>query len=135
MAAVSAKRRAIEAHSEPVDLVVVVSHISVKNASRVASAVPGIDLFVTGHSHEKTPEPIRVGKTLIVQAGAFAQRLGRLRLEVDGGEATVVANELLPTEEAPAIAGTPFGAVHRRGLLQLATVALAFLATALLVLL
>jgi 2',3'-cyclic-nucleotide 2'-phosphodiesterase (5'-nucleotidase family) len=89
---------ASEAASEDFDLLVAVGHIPVAQAARIAEAVPGIDVFVTGHSHERTADPLRVGKTLIVQSGAFGHALGRLRLDVADGAATVVANELLPTE-------------------------------------
>jgi 2',3'-cyclic-nucleotide 2'-phosphodiesterase (5'-nucleotidase family) len=122
-----ALERTLAELGEKVDLVVAVGHIPVADAARAAEAVRGIDVFVTGHSHETTPAPVRAGGTSIVQAGAFGRYLGRLRLDVDGGVATVVANELLPTDEA--------SVRQDRGLRQLVAVAVVFLASALLVLL
>jgi len=97
-----ALRREIEGAEGQVDLIVVVAHIPVAEAARIAAVVPDVDIFVTGHSHEETPEPVVVGDTLIVQSGAFGRYLGRLLIDVDGGGVELVANDLLPTETAPA---------------------------------
>jgi len=109
------------------DLVVVVAHLPVADAIRVATEVPEIDVFVTGHSHERTSDPVRVGETLIVQSGAFGRSLGRLEIDVDPetGEHRLIGNELIPTEKAPADIG--------RGLRQLLVVTIATVAAALLV--
>jgi len=123
------------ADTADVDLVVAIGHVSVAEASRIAGAVSGIDVFVSGHSHEETPEPIRVGETLIVQSGAFARQLGRLRLDVTDGAATVIDNELLPTETASVKAHADLLAGASRGLLRFAAVMIATAATMLLVLL
>jgi len=111
------------------DLIVVVAHLPVADAIRVAKKVPEIDVFVTGHSHEETTVPVRVGDTLIVQAGAFGENLGRLAIDVDPstGEHRLMANELLETAKAPTDIG--------RDLRQLLRVFLATVAATLLVLL
>ncbi len=100
----------------PEDLIVVVAHLPVADAIRVARRVPEIDVFVTGHSHEETSDPVRVGDTLIVQSGAFGEYLGRLALDVDPGTGAhrLIGNALIPTEKTPTDVG--------RGLLQLLAV-------------
>ena len=120
-------RSTLDAQAEPVDLVVVVGHLPTAEAAELARAVESIDVFVSGHSHEQTAEPIRAGETLIVQAGAFGCHLGRLVLNVKSGDVSLVSNDLIPTTKAPADVG--------RGLVQLAAVVLTILATALVVLL
>lgn len=123
----TALAEALKGIPDGVDLVVAVGHISVAEARRVAEAVPEIDVFVTGHSHEQTTDPVRVGGTLIVQSGSFGRALGCLTVDVVDGAARLVANELLTTEEASIDVD--------RGLRQLAAVALALCAAALLMLL
>ncbi len=122
--AAEAARAAIEAYGGEADLVVCVGHMPIADARAIAASVPSIDVFLTGHSHEETPSPVQVGETVIVQSGAFGRNLGRLVLDVDplSGAHRVVANELLPTEEAPAPVG--------RGLVRLLEV-LALLASVL----
>lgn len=105
-----AVRRAIEAYGGEAQLVVCVAHLPIAEARTIAERVPGIDVFVTGHSHERTPTALRVGDTWIVQSGAFGRSLGRLVLDVDEGghPARLVSNELRPTTQAPADLGRGF---------------------------
>lgn len=51
----------------------------------MARAVPEIDVIVGGHSHTPYTEPAYVEGRAIVHAGAKAQFLGELVLEIDGG--------------------------------------------------
>jgi len=101
--AACALRQVSESYQNRYDFLFVVAHISVDRAIRIARSVQGIDVFVSGHSHERTHEPVVEGKTLIVQAGQFGEHLGRLRLDVDLENARlhVVDNTLLPTKTTP----------------------------------
>lgn len=92
----------LEEHAGTYDLVFVLAHMPTAQARVLARGIPEIDLFLTGHSHERTDEPIVEGNALIVQAGAFGQALGQLRLEVDDGRLRVVSNDLDAIETAPA---------------------------------
>jgi len=86
-----------------VDLVIALGHLPIADAVKIARRVPGIDIFITGHSHETTPEPVRVSDTLVVQSGAFAWYLGKLRLDVEPGRSPqLIDNALLPTAKAAA---------------------------------
>ena len=99
------------------DLVIVLGHLPVAQAAEIARVVPDIDVFLTGHSHEITPQPVEQGKTLIVQAGAFGRYLGRLELEIDPQSGRVISaqNALLETKITPVENG--------RGYMKLLTVA------------
>jgi len=92
-----------EEEAQEADLVVVLGHLPLEEAVRIASRAPGIDVFVTGHSHQRTPDPVQAGGALVVQSGEFGEALGRLRLEIDFDTGAIVRaeNSLLPTEEAP----------------------------------
>jgi len=116
MPPIAALQDILDTHSERADLVVAVGHLPVADATRIVRSVPGVDVFLTGHSHEVTVEPVRVGDTLILQAGAFGHFLGRLRLEIDAetGDILSAKNDLLPTRKAPTNLG--------RGLLRLVEV-------------
>jgi 2',3'-cyclic-nucleotide 2'-phosphodiesterase (5'-nucleotidase family) len=124
-----AVRDEIDRTQDEQDLIVVVAHLPVADAIRVATELPEIDVFVTGHSHEETSDPVRVGQTLIVQSGAFGKSLGRLIVDVDpetGGH-RLIDNDLIPTTKAPTDVGP--------GLRQLFRVVVTVVAAALLVLL
>jgi len=94
-----ALRREIESVEDPVDLIVVVAHIPVADTARIAVRVSDVDVFVTGHSHEETPEPVIVGRYADRAVGRY---LGKLLIDVDEGGVSLIENDLLPTETAPA---------------------------------
>ncbi|MCK5245891.1 metallophosphoesterase [Candidatus Bipolaricaulota bacterium] len=96
-------REQLELHRGAFDLVFVVAHIPINDAHLISQQIPEIDLFITGHSHQRTEEPVREGTALIVQTGKFGRALGRLRLEVDPrtGHIEALSNDLIPTEKTP----------------------------------
>jgi 2',3'-cyclic-nucleotide 2'-phosphodiesterase (5'-nucleotidase family) len=73
------------------DLVIALTHLGALEDRNLAEACPEIDVIVGGHSHTALTTPAMVGRTLIVQAGAYAKYVGRLDLEVERGR--VVSHE------------------------------------------
>src|SRR3954453_4176982 len=70
-----------------VDLVIALSHSGIDAQGHgedadLAAAVPGIDVIVSGHTHDVLPQPAKVGDTLIVTAGSYSGYLGELSLTV-----------------------------------------------------
>ncbi|MGQ9703899.1 MAG: 5'-nucleotidase C-terminal domain-containing protein [Actinomycetota bacterium] len=65
------------------NVVIALSHSGTREETELAKWVPGIDVIVGGHSHDLNYPPIKVGKTVIVQAGAYTSHLGVLELEYD----------------------------------------------------
>ena len=67
------------------DLQIALCHLNSKTCRALSAAVPEIDVFVSGHSHEVLQQPIVVPKTgaLIVQAGSLARYVGQWQLTVD----------------------------------------------------
>ncbi|MGI6457479.1 MAG: bifunctional metallophosphatase/5'-nucleotidase [bacterium] len=66
-----------------VDCVVLLSHQGLKNDRIMAERIEGIDVIVGGSSQKVLKQPEKVGNTIIVQAGAYAQFVGVLELQVD----------------------------------------------------
>jgi len=87
------------------DLIVALTHIGLDNDRRLATAVPELDVIVGGHSHTALRAAVTVGKTVIVQTGAYTANLGHLELVIDPASKTVSA---VPTRsnELIAIAST-----------------------------
>jgi 5'-nucleotidase/UDP-sugar diphosphatase len=95
---------------DKVDLVVALSHSGIDSAGRgedraLAEANLGIDVIVSGHTHDKLEQPVVVGRTVIVTAGSYGAYLGKLDIEVwkDAGAVTGVVlkgYELQPITDA-----------------------------------
>ncbi|MEP7002142.1 MAG: bifunctional UDP-sugar hydrolase/5'-nucleotidase [bacterium] len=101
---VETARAAVPALRARADIIVVVSHQGTTVDSVLAARVPGIDIIIGGHSHDRIAPPRRVANTWIVQALSDASALGELNVRVaDGRVAAVTGNvkELYADEYAP----------------------------------
>ena len=77
-------------------LVVLLSHNGFDVDSKMASRVSGIDVILTGHTHDAVPEPILVGKTLLIASGSSGKFISRLDLDVQGGAVKAYRHKLIP---------------------------------------
>ncbi|HET7874505.1 MAG TPA: thiosulfohydrolase SoxB [Methylomirabilota bacterium] len=82
--------------SKRVDLVVLLSHNGIGTDLKMASRVRGIDVILGGHTHDGLPEPILVGKTMVINSGAHGKFLSRLDLDVRGGAVKGWRYKLIP---------------------------------------
>jgi 2',3'-cyclic-nucleotide 2'-phosphodiesterase (5'-nucleotidase family) len=71
---------------EAADLVVLLSHLGLREDRRMAEAVPGIDLIFGGHSHIELHQPERIGETTIFQPGGFGRYATLARCRKQEGE-------------------------------------------------
>jgi sulfur-oxidizing protein SoxB len=78
------------------DLVVLLSHNGVAVDLKLAVRVRGLDVILGGHTHDGLPEPIQVGKTLVVNSGAHGKFLSRLDVDVSGGRIAGYRYKLMP---------------------------------------
>nr|WP_303715755.1 bifunctional metallophosphatase/5'-nucleotidase [Methanoculleus marisnigri] len=68
---------------EGVDLVVVISHLGFPQEVKLAREVDGIDVLLSGHTHNRLFEPAVVNDTVIIQSGCHGSFIGRLDLTVE----------------------------------------------------
>lgn len=78
------------------DVVVVLSHNGFDVDKKMASRVQGIDVILSGHTHDALPEPVLVGKTHIIASGSNGKFVSRVDLDVRDGQLMGLKHKLIP---------------------------------------
>lgn len=84
------------AREEGADIVVLLSHNGFDVDRALASRVAGIDIILSGHTHDAIPEPVIVGKTLLIASGSHGKFVSRLDLDVRDGALKGYRHKLIP---------------------------------------
>jgi len=85
-----------EARDAGADVVVVLSHNGFDVDRKMAASVPGIDVILTGHTHDALPEPIQVGNTFLIASGSHGKFVSRVDLDVQDGALKGLGHRLIP---------------------------------------
>ncbi|QYK42919.1 MAG: thiosulfohydrolase SoxB [Paracoccaceae bacterium] len=85
-----------EVRAEGADLVVVLSHNGFDVDRKMAGRVRGIDVILTGHTHDALPEPVLVGETILIASGSHGKFVSRVDLDVQGGRMVGFRHRLIP---------------------------------------
>ncbi len=83
---------------EKVDLIVLVSHLGFPQEMKLLSEVHGINICLSGHTHNRLFKPVLNGKTIVIQSGCHGSFLGRLDLEVESGQIVDYRHRLIEVE-------------------------------------
>jgi len=78
------------------DLVVVLSHNGFDVDKKMAGIVTGIDIILSGHTHDALPEPVLVNNTVIVASGSNGKFVSRIDLDVRKGQMMGFKHKLIP---------------------------------------
>ncbi len=78
------------------ELVVCLSHNGFDVDKKMASRVTGIDVILSGHTHDALPEPVLVGDTIIVASGSNGKFVSRIDLNVRDGQMMGFRHKLIP---------------------------------------
>lgn len=96
---------------EGVDIVICLSHSGLnKNPKKsedeiLARKVKGIDIIISGHTHDLHESPVQVGKTIIVHAWVYGKHAGILDIAYENKKVTLQNYKTVPINSA--IQGDP----------------------------
>ena len=62
----------------------------------MASVVTGIDVILSGHTHDALPEPVLVGDTIVVASGSNGKFVSRVDLDIRNGRMMGFRHKLIP---------------------------------------
>ncbi|PVA10707.1 thiosulfohydrolase SoxB [Pelagivirga sediminicola] len=85
-----------QVRAEGAELVVCLSHNGFDVDKKMAGIVTGIDVILSGHTHDALPEPVLVGDTIIVASGSNGKFVSRVDLDVKDGRMMGFRHKLIP---------------------------------------
>jgi sulfur-oxidizing protein SoxB len=85
-----------EVRTAGAELVVCLSHNGFDVDKQMAGKVTGIDVILSGHTHDALPEPALVGETIIVASGSNGKFVSRVDLDVRNGRMMGFRHKLIP---------------------------------------
>lgn len=78
------------------EVVVLLSHNGFDVDQKLARTVSGMDVILTGHTHDAVPKAIEIGSTLVLSSGSHGKYLGRVDLEIKNGKVVDHNSTLIP---------------------------------------
>lgn len=79
-----------------VDVVILQSHDGLPLDIALTKYVKGIDIIISGHTHDITPKVLRYNNTYIVIGGSHGKFVGRIDLKASKGKLEDIAFKLIP---------------------------------------
>lgn len=86
--------------AEQVDLIVVLSHLGFPQDVKLARETDGIDVIVSGHTHNRMEAAIVENGAIIFQSGCHGSFIGRIDLDIEQGRVASHRHRLVPIDEA-----------------------------------
>ncbi len=83
---------------EKAELIILVSHLGFPQDMKLLSEVKGVDICLSGHTHNRLYEPVLQGKTILIQSGCHGSFIGRLDIDVEGARIISYEHRLIEVE-------------------------------------
>jgi S-sulfosulfanyl-L-cysteine sulfohydrolase len=81
------------------EVIVVLSHLGFPQDCQLAADVSGIDVILSGHTHNRMYEPVVINGSTIIQSGCHGSFVGRLDIAVQDGRVQTKGHELIALDD------------------------------------
>lgn len=102
-----------EVREQGAEVTVVLSHLRFPQDVKLIEQVKGIDVLISGHTHNRLEQLQKVNDTYIMQSGSHGSFIGKLTLTLFGGKPVTANHELIHVEESIEEDETMRNLVHR----------------------
>lgn len=85
---------------EGAELIIVLSHLGFPQDCKLAAETGGIDILLSGHTHNRLYKPATINGTTIIQSGCHGSFVGRLDIEMEGSHINRLNHELVPLDKS-----------------------------------
>lgn len=85
---------------EKVDLIIVLSHLSHPQELKLSEEVDGVDVLLSGHTHNRIYDAVTVNGTILLQSGCHGSFIGRLDVDLGDGGVERFSHELVNIDES-----------------------------------
>ncbi len=82
------------------EIIVVLTHLGFAQDCKLASEVDGIDILLSGHTHNRIFQPTVINGATIIQSGCHASFVGRLDIETENGKISKITHELVKLDDS-----------------------------------
>lgn len=89
-----------EVKEKGAEITVVLSHLGFPQDVKLIEETQGIDVVISGHTHNRLDHLQKVNDTYIMQSGSHGSFLGKLTLTLFGGKPTMARHKLVDIEES-----------------------------------
>lgn len=86
--------------SDGVDLIILLSHLGYPQDIELLKNVEGIDICLSGHTHNRIRFVEKVGETYIIQSGSLASSMGFLEFEMENGKIANLHHEYVVLDDS-----------------------------------
>ncbi|NEZ50037.1 bifunctional metallophosphatase/5'-nucleotidase [Clostridium botulinum] len=78
-----------------VDIIILLSHLGLPTDYKILETVEGVDICISGHTHNRLNSPIKIGNAILIQSGCHGSFLGKLDLDIVNGKVVDFNHELI----------------------------------------
>jgi len=90
------RRHVKDVRANGAELVVLLSHNGYDTDRKMAARVEGIDVILSGHTHDAMPKPEVIGGTILAASGCYGKFLTRIDVAMTLGRVTCWRHRLIP---------------------------------------